>query len=174
LAAVQDLGLGDGDQSLSSAIADLEWNQVLFYPARHASSAITFQPSVVLPDGWQYATALLPHTGTATGQPIRFAPVTLNTLVDSPVLSGRYFRQVELGSPNGAPVTLNLVADAPADLAIAPEQVERFRQLVVQENRMFGVRTTRVTRCWPLCPTTSPTSGWSTTSRSTSAPRPTC
>src|SRR6185437_9005942 len=51
------------------------------------------------------------------------------------------FRQVELGSPNGAPVTLNLVADAPADLAIAPEQVERFRQLVVQENRMFGVRT---------------------------------
>ncbi|MEW9572491.1 M61 family metallopeptidase [Rhodanobacter sp. Si-c] len=140
LAAVRDLGLGDGDKALSPAIADLEWNQVVFYPAGYASKAITFQPSVVLPDDWHYATALVPHVGTGGNRPIRFAAVTLNQLVDSPVVSGRYFRQVDLAPGARVPVELDMVADAPADLAITPKQVDGFRQLVVQENRMFGTR----------------------------------
>lgn len=140
LAAVQDLGLGDGDEALSPAIADLEWNQVLFYPAGYASKAITFQPSVVLPDDWHYATALVPHVGIGGGRPIRFAPVTLNKLIDSPVVSGRYFRQVDLAPGARTPVELDMVADAAANLAITPKQIDGFRQLVVQENRMFGAR----------------------------------
>jgi predicted metalloprotease with PDZ domain len=40
-------------------IADLEWNQVLFYPAGYASRAITVRPGVKLPQGWQFATALV-------------------------------------------------------------------------------------------------------------------
>lgn len=138
LAAVRDLGLGDGEESLSPAIADLEWNQVVFYPAGYASKVITFQPSVVLPNGWHFATALVPHTGTGGNQPIRFAPVALNTLVDSPVVSGRYFKQVDLAPESKIPVELDMVADAPADLAITPKQLDEFKQLVVQENRMFG------------------------------------
>src|SRR6185503_8602973 len=52
------LSPGDGGsfgQSVSATpdIADLEWNQVLLYPAGLASKDITFQPSVKLPSGWQ-------------------------------------------------------------------------------------------------------------------------
>lgn len=140
LSAIHDRGLGDGDQSQSPVISDLQWNQVVFYPAGYASKAITIQPSVTLPDDWHFATALVPHTGTGGGaaKPIRFAAVTLNNLVDSPVMSGRYFRRIDLAPGSKVPVMLNMVADTPAELAITPKQVDDFRNLVTQENRMFG------------------------------------
>lgn len=140
LTATENLGLGDGDESLSPLIADLEWNQVLFYPAGWASRAITLAPSVTLPPGWHFATALTPNAGVGTVQAIRFAPVTLNVLVDSPLVAGHYFREVDLTPGESVPVTLDMVADAPADLVITPTQVASFRQLVTQEHAMFGAR----------------------------------
>src|ERR1700681_3403797 len=50
---------GDFGQSVSvtDRIEDLEWNQVLFYPAGYAARSITVRPRVQLPAGWGYATA---------------------------------------------------------------------------------------------------------------------
>ncbi len=48
----------EGRISISDAILDLQWNAVLLYPAGHFSRQITFAPSVKLPEGWKYATAL--------------------------------------------------------------------------------------------------------------------
>src|SRR5579875_1968654 len=126
--------------STTPNIADLEWNQVVFYPAGYASKAITVKPSLMLPQGWQFATALEPHTGTGggTSAAIDFAPVTLNNLVDSPIISGRYFKQVDLAPGAKTTVDRDMVADAPADLAITPKQIDLYRNLVTQENRMFG------------------------------------
>lgn len=128
-----------GDVTTTRNLVDLEWNQVVLYPAGYASRAITIDPSVVLPRGWRFATALEPHTGTGDdGTAIPFAPVTLNTLVDSPIIAGRYFKQVDLAPGAKAPVYLDVVADAPDDLAITPAQIADFRNLVAQENRMFA------------------------------------
>lgn len=142
LSAAHDRGLGDGDKSQSPAIADLQWNQVVFYPAGYASKAISFQPSVTLPAGWHFATALVPHTGAGSGadKPIRFDAVTLNDLVDSPIASGRHYKQVDVAPGANVPVLLDMFADTPAGLAITQEQVDDFRNLVVQANRMFGAR----------------------------------
>lgn len=122
--------------SATPKIVDLEWNQVLLYPAGYASNAITFSPSVKLPVGWQYATALEPHSGNSGG--IHFKSVTLNNLVDSPLIAGQYLKQVDLDPGATVPVYLDMVADGPEDLAITPEQVRHFRALVQQEYRMFG------------------------------------
>ncbi len=140
LSATHDRGLGDGDMSQSPLIADLQWNQVIFYPAGYASKAVTVRPSVRLPTNWHFATALVPHTGTGHGRatPVRFAAVTLNNLVDSPVMSGRYFTEVDLAPGAAAPVKLDMVADAPGDLAITPDEVAGLRRLVAQELAMFG------------------------------------
>ena len=129
---------GEFGQSVSATpnIVDLEWNQVLLYPAGYASKALTFSASVKLPAGWQYATALEPHSGR--GGEIHFRPVTLNNLVDSPLIAGEYFRQVNLAPGAGVPVHLDIVADGPEDLAITPQQVQHYRNLVQQEYRMFG------------------------------------
>lgn len=140
LTATHDLGRGDGELQQSPVISDLQWNEVVFYPAGYASKAITIQPNVTLPETWHYATALVPHTGTGggTSRPIRFASVTLNNLVDSPIISGLNFREVDLAPGAAAPVKLDMVADAPGDLAISAKQVDGLRRLVAQELRMFG------------------------------------
>ncbi len=129
---------GEFGQSVSATpnIVDLEWNQVLVYPAGYASKAITFSASVKLPAGWQYATALEPHDG-GSGD-VQFKSVTLNNLVDSPLIAGEYFRQVNLAPGAKVPVYLDIVADGPEDLAITPQQVQHYRNLVQQQYRMFG------------------------------------
>ena len=71
----------------------LSWNQVLLYPKGFAARDLTFVPSLKLPSGWKYGTAL--PGAKQNGDTIDFDPVPLNTLVDSPVISGRYFRVIQ-------------------------------------------------------------------------------
>jgi len=62
-----------------------------------------------------FATAL--ERAGADGGTTRFDPVSLETLVDSPLIAGRNFKRIDL-SPSGAPpVYLDIVADRPENLA---------------------------------------------------------
>ena len=63
---------------------NLEWNTVALYPAGYFSRDITYRPSVTLPAGWKFGSAL--DGASRAGDTVSFAPVTLNTLVDSPLL----------------------------------------------------------------------------------------
>ncbi|MDE2197093.1 MAG: M61 family metallopeptidase [Gammaproteobacteria bacterium] len=130
-------GGGQFGQSVSATpkIVDLEWNQVLLYPAGYASRDITFEPSVKLPQGWRYGTALEP-AGTR-GDGIHFQSVSLNNLVDSPLIAGEYFRQVDLAPGARVPVYLDMVADGPENLAMTPQQIGHFRDLVKQAYALF-------------------------------------
>ncbi len=65
----------------------LSWNQVLFYPKGFAAKDITFIPSVKLPSGWKFGTAL--PGPKQNGDTISFDPVPLTTLIDSPVIAGQ-------------------------------------------------------------------------------------
>ena len=129
---------GEFGQSVSATpdIADLEWNQVLLYPAGAPSREITFQPSVKLPAGWHFATAL--ETASSDAEGARFKEVSLENLVDSPLIAGSHFRRVDIGMDDKVPVHLNLVADADADLDISPKQVDAMKNLVKQANLLFG------------------------------------
>jgi predicted metalloprotease with PDZ domain len=128
---------GEFGQSVSATpdIADLEWNQVLLYPAGAASKDITFQPSVQLPSDWKFATAL--ETASSSGGITHFKAVTLENLVDSPLIAGSHFRRVDI-SPDQVPVHLNLVADTDEDLDISPTQVQGMKNLVKQAYALFG------------------------------------
>lgn len=125
-----------GSVSATPVIVDLEWNQVLLYPSGYASKNIMFDASVRLPSGWQYATALEPLSG-GSGE-IRFKSVSLNNLVDSPLIAGTYFRQVDLDPGAKVPVYMDLVADGPENLAITPQQIQHYRNLVQQAYKTFG------------------------------------
>jgi predicted metalloprotease with PDZ domain len=129
---------GEFGQSVSATpdIADLEWNQVLLYPAGAASKDIEFQPSVKLPQGWHYATALDTVSSNADGA--RFKPVSLENLVDSPLIAGDHFRRLDIGPDDKTPVHLNLVADTDQDLVMTPKQVTSMRNLVTQAYALFG------------------------------------
>ena len=114
---------------------NLEWNTVALYPAGHFSRDITYRPSVTLPSGWKFADAL--DGASRQGDVVSFAPVALNTLVDSPMMAGRYFKQVEL-SATPVPVRLNIVADRPEDLVATPEEIQAHRNLITQAYALYG------------------------------------
>ena len=123
--------------SATANLAVLSWNTVLLYPAGTPSDKITMAPSVRLPDGWKYGTALS-ATATAAGQ-VSFAPVSLTTLVDSPVIAGRYYREVSLNGGAGLPPhTLHIVSDSDAALVVKPSIQKSYDRLVAEANALFG------------------------------------
>ena len=87
------------------------WNQLVLYPAGVQSDDFRYTAKLRLPAGFSFGTAL-PQVSTA-GDTTQFAEVSLTTLIDSPVLSGRHFKTIELG---GTPaVHLHLAADSEAE-----------------------------------------------------------
>ena len=125
----------------ASATANLtlvSWNQLLLYPAERKPDELLFAATLKLPEGWKWATAL----ERAFGPPadgIRFAPVSLTTLVDSPVLAGEHFRVVNL--TDGAPAhRIDIAADSDAALEMSPELEGQYRSLVGETGALFGAR----------------------------------
>ncbi len=129
----------------AASMLNLQWNTVALYPAGHYASRITIAPSVKLPDGWQFGTALEATGGAAAGGSVAFKPVSFETLVDSPMFAGRYFKRVDLEPGANAPVHLDIVADEPKDLEFTPEQIKPHRALVQQAVRSCSARITTIT-----------------------------
>jgi predicted metalloprotease with PDZ domain len=127
-----------GRRVMTPEILGLQWEKALLYPAGHYASRITVQPSIQLPPGWQFATAL--RGAQRTGDVVQFAPVSLEALVDSPLYAGTHYRRVELDSNPAAPVTLNVFADRAAELDAKPDQVDAHRRVVVEALALFGSR----------------------------------
>jgi len=123
----------------SSTLLDLNWNAVVLYPQGAESDAVEFVTSIKLPAGWKFGTALVStHT---SGDEVEFAPVSLTTLVDSPLIAGEHYRRIELTTAADAPAhVMNLVADSEADLAMKPEDLAAYRKLVAETGALFGAR----------------------------------
>ena len=117
---------------------NIQWEKMLLYPAGRYSRNIMIEPSVVLPAEWKFGTALEP--ATAEGAATTFKPVNLEILVDSPMFSGRFYRQIDLDPEGRSPVRLNLVADDAASLAATAPQIASLRALVAQADRLYGAR----------------------------------
>ncbi|MGE5276010.1 MAG: M61 family metallopeptidase [Acidobacteriota bacterium] len=123
--------------SATEVLAIVSWNQLLLYPQSAAPDELPYAATLKLPPGWKFATAL--STVREGPGEIAFAPVSLTTLVDSPVLAGAHFRTVELtGTP--IPHRLRIAADSEAALAISPEEEARYRNLVAETGALFGAR----------------------------------
>jgi predicted metalloprotease with PDZ domain len=121
---------------MTGQMLSLEWNDVSLYPAGYYSRDITFAPSVTLPHGWQFGTAL--EMASQSGDTTTFKPVTYNTLIDSPMYAGLYFKRVDLDPGAAVPVHMDLIADAPKFLEMTPEQLQVHRNLVTQAYKLYG------------------------------------
>lgn len=132
------LDTGQGRITMTNEILGVQWQAMTLYPAGHFSRRITVQPTLTLPEGWQYGTAL--ETAERQGNLVRFKPLDLETLIDSPLFAGRYFKRVDLDPGAAVPVHLNIVADNPESLEAKPEQIAVHRAMVGQAIRLFGSR----------------------------------
>jgi predicted metalloprotease with PDZ domain len=130
---------GGGGPAASSNVLDLNWNAVLLYPKGAKSDDVTFAPSVTLPAGWKFGTAL--QVQRATGDDVEFAPVNLTTLIDSPMIAGAHYRKIDLSKPGDAPThAMDLVAEAEPDLAMSAQDVVAYQKLVAETGALFGAR----------------------------------
>jgi predicted metalloprotease with PDZ domain len=126
--------------STSAMLAMLCWNQVLLYPEGKTAAEIQFQPSIKLPLGWQYATALEKDTNVPqdpNSNVTHFQPVSMDRLIDSPLLTGKYFREIPLAPETDPKHYLDLAADGPEDLKLKPEVIDAFNNLVRESGALF-------------------------------------
>ena len=133
------IGTG-GFSSASSETAHLgiySWNQVLLYPAGARTDDVMFSASMQIPNGWKFATAL-PVTSQAGGG-LKFAPVSLTTLVDSPVIAGEYLRAIPVDT-SSRPVEVDLVADTASALEAPNDLINKWKRLVQESDALFGAR----------------------------------
>ncbi len=120
--------------SATDKLAIISWNQVLLYPKGYKSDDINYSASLKLPDGWKFGTPL-PVT-SQSGNEIKFAAVSLTTLVDSPVITGEFLKVVPLAQD---PVTeMDIAADSAAALDAPAEVWDHYRSLVDQAQKLFG------------------------------------
>src|SRR3984885_11269312 len=77
---------------------DVNWDQVVLYPADTVADQVRIAASIKLPERWSYATAL--PNPSLQGSVIHFDPVSLTTLVDSPLMCGSIMREFDI-TPKG-------------------------------------------------------------------------
>jgi predicted metalloprotease with PDZ domain len=118
----------------TDAVGIIIWSELMLVPAGVQSDDMQVAASLRLPSGWKFGTAL-PSKGSGNGV-IQFGQVSLTTLIDSPVLTGRYFRTESLG---GTPaVYMHLAGDSASAIAMPAESLTQYRKLVQEATALFG------------------------------------
>ncbi len=131
-----DQALFSSGASATAKLAVISWNQVLLYPKGWTADQLTYSASVKLPSGWKFGTPL--PVSSQSGEEIHFSPVSLYTLVDSPVITGEYLKIVPLNPGQIPPVEMDIAADSPTALEPPPEVWDHYRNLVKQAGLLFG------------------------------------
>jgi predicted metalloprotease with PDZ domain len=129
---------GPDDVMATHSLAIVNWNRALLYQEGIDSHHYFVKPSIVLPSGWDFATAL--RGATRSGDRIDFAVTPLNMLVDSPLDFGRYSKKWDLWREGATFVQLDAFADYPQDLDIPPSLLRAYERVPAEAFAMYGSR----------------------------------
>jgi predicted metalloprotease with PDZ domain len=127
-----------GDTMSSHSVAIVNWNRVLLYQEGANSRSYFVKPSIELPEGWDYATAL--RDGTKNANRVDFATTSLEMLVDSPLDLGRYVKKWDLWKDGASFVQLDAFADGPQDLDIPETLLKAYDRVPAEAFAMYGSR----------------------------------
>jgi predicted metalloprotease with PDZ domain len=125
--------------SATDKLMVLEWNDVLLYPAGTSAEQLSYVAKLRMPEGWKFGTPL--PIDSQSGSEVTFKPISLDLLVDSPVMSGEYYRSIDI-TPPGEPIhhELDMVADSEAALNMSPANQKQMTNLVAESGKLFGAR----------------------------------
>ncbi len=72
---------------------------------------------------------------------MEFQPVSLTRLVDSPLIAGLWYRQVQLSPSGAAPVhVIDMVGESEESIEITGKDLASYKQLVAETGKLFGAR----------------------------------
>jgi len=125
--------------SATDKLLVLEWNEVVLYPAGVPAQQLTYEAKILMPDGWKFGSSL--PVEKHSGKQVSFKPISLDMLVDSPVITGEYYRAIDI-TPPGEPIhhELDMVADSEAALNMSIENQKQMINLVAESGKLFGAR----------------------------------
>ncbi|WP_333605449.1 M61 family metallopeptidase [Novosphingobium sp.] len=124
----------EGRVTMTRDMLNLQWEKMSLYPAGYYVRRLTVQPRVKFPAGWTVFTAL--DGMSRDGDTNSWAAVDYERLVDSPIFAGKYARRWDLGHG----VYLDTLADEADLLAITPEHLQTYRNLISEALTTFGAR----------------------------------
>ncbi|HTX42021.1 MAG TPA: hypothetical protein VMD25_09365 [Acidobacteriaceae bacterium] len=138
LHAAYDFIEPDGGSATDKLLV-LEWNEVALYPAGTPAQQLTYDAKLILPEGWHFGSSL--PVASQSGNEVTFKPISLDMLVDGPVIEGEYYRAIDI-TPPGEPIhhEIDLAADSEAALAMPPAIQQGLTNLVAEAGKLFGSR----------------------------------
>jgi predicted metalloprotease with PDZ domain len=132
----------DFDTLLENTISDhqllLPWSTAVLYPLGVDKRKLMIEPSILLPPNWKQGSAL--RVTSETAGRVNFAAVSLERLIDSPVLAGEFFRAVPLASTWPAELDITGDSQAAVDNADDAHAFTLFGKLIDEDRAMFGFR----------------------------------
>ncbi|GAB7550634.1 tetratricopeptide repeat protein [Novosphingobium sp. 11B] len=126
------LQTSEGRITMTQEMLNLQWEKMSLYPAGYYTRGIPYKPTVTFPRGWQVFTAL--DGFQRTGDTVTWNTIDFERLVDSPIFAGIHSQRWDLGQN----VFMDVVADEPDLLAIKPENLQTYRNLVKEATTTFG------------------------------------
>ncbi|HEV2484760.1 MAG TPA: M61 family peptidase [Terracidiphilus sp.] len=125
--------------SATEKLMVLEWNDVILYPAGAPAQQLSYEAKLLIPDGWKFGTSL--PIENQSGDKVTFKPISLDMLVDSPVIAGEYYRAIDI-TPPGESIhhELNMAADSEAALNMSLANEKEMIRLVAESGKLFGTR----------------------------------
>ena len=124
--------------STSANLALLSWNEVVVYPDGAKAAEVMITPSIKVPSQWKFGTAL--ECSASASDVDTCKTVSLEQLVDSPVLAGRWFKEIPLAPDVSPKHFLDMAADGPEDLELSKEHLAAFSKLVLETGALYQSR----------------------------------
>jgi predicted metalloprotease with PDZ domain len=78
------------------------------------------------------------ETDGSTGAEVQFKSVPLNSLVDSPVLAGEFFRRIDISAGSRIPHHIDMASDGAAAIDMSPALIHAYENLVKEASALFG------------------------------------
>jgi len=130
---------GPAGGTATDKLLDLNWYQVVLYPAGKPAAQIDVKSTLKLPSGWKFGTAL--PVESQSDAEIVFQTAALDRLLDSPLIAGEYYRVFDL-TPPGETVhhEIDIVADSEVALSMSPEVQKGLTNVVAESRKLFGAR----------------------------------
>lgn len=124
--------------STNAKCAVINWYTVGLYPMGEDPEKITVTASLKTPAGWKHGGSL--DIDRVDGNTVRYAPTSLVSLNEHPVLLGEHFRSITLwpaGSEQGEHV-IDVIADSEWALQFPQSRIDIYKKIVVEERAVFG------------------------------------
>lgn len=121
----------------NSDVLAINLNTCVLYPDREDLRKLPVDFCVTIPQGFQFATALR-DAEPAGDHKYKFARTTLETLVDSPLIAGRNYRQLSVSTDGFPDVRYHFVSESAKALEFEDQQAAYYKNLMSEAYALFG------------------------------------